>query len=125
MEEAPSEEEIARKAALKEKQGQRLREMAEAKKFSRINDLENEVGDLEMLLQRLGDEPDTDISWILARTVYTSKQDVESALTKATVALRKAKGEPIESVEKTDISSSEKFNLINVPDEMLTPEQVL
>lgn len=124
VEEAPSEEEIARKAALKEKQGQRLREMAEAKKFSRINDLENEVGDLEMLLQRLGDEPDTDISWILARTVYTSKQDVESALTKATVALRKAKGEPIESVEKTDISSSEKFNLINVPDEMLTPEQI-
>ncbi|KAI3458682.1 hypothetical protein Pfo_015345 [Paulownia fortunei] len=124
MEEAPSEEEIARKAALKEKQGQRLREMAEAKRFNRINDLENEIRDLEMLLQRLRHAAENDIPSILAKTVYTSKQDVESALAKATQSLRKAKGEPVESVEKMDTSSTEKYNLINVPDEMLTPEQL-
>ncbi|KAK6156195.1 hypothetical protein DH2020_010443 [Rehmannia glutinosa] len=88
VEEAPSEEEIARKAALKEKQGQRLREMAEAKRFNRINDLENEIRDLDMLLQRL------------------------------------RHGEPVESIEKLDPSSTEKYNLINVPDEMLTPDQL-
>lgn len=125
MEEAPSEEEIARKAALREKQGQRLREMAEAKRFNRINDLENEIRDLEMLLQRLRNATEHDIPSILAKTIYTSKQDVESALAKATQSLRKAKGEPVESVEKMDPSSAEKYNLINVPDEMLTPEQVL
>ncbi|KAK6135871.1 hypothetical protein DH2020_030358 [Rehmannia glutinosa] len=123
VEEAPSEEEIARKAALKEKQGQRLREMAEAKRFNRINDLENEIRDLDMLLQRLRHVAENDIPSILGKTVYTSKQDVESALVKATQSLRKAKGEPVESVEKMDPSSTEKYNLINVPDEMLTPDQ--
>ncbi|KAG8380737.1 hypothetical protein BUALT_Bualt06G0047200 [Buddleja alternifolia] len=124
MEEAPSEEEIARKAALREKQGQRLREMAEAKRLNRINDLENEIRDLEMLLQRLRHATENDIPSILAKSVHTSRQDVESALSKATQSLRKAKGENVENVEKMDSSSSEKYNLINVPDEMLTPEQL-
>ncbi|KAH6802365.1 actin-related protein 5 [Perilla frutescens var. frutescens] len=120
----PSEEELARKAALKEKQGQRLREMAEAKRFNRINDLENETRDLEMLLQRLRNVPEHDIPSILAKTVYTSQQEVESALSKATQSLRKAKGEPIESVEKSDPSSADRYNLISIPDEMLTPDQI-
>lgn len=124
VEEAPSEEEVARKAALREKQGQRLREMAEAKRFNRINDLENEIRELDMLLQRLRNVPEHDIPLILAKTVYTSKQDAESALVKATQSLRKAKGEPAESVEKMEPSSAEKYNLINVPDEMLTPDQL-
>lgn len=124
VEEAPSEEELARKAALKEKQGQRLREMAEAKRSNRINDLENEVRDLEMLLQRLRNATEHDIPSILAKTVYTSQQEVESALLKATQSLRKSKGEPVESVEKSDPSSADKYNLISIPDEMLTPEQI-
>ncbi|KAL6580088.1 Actin-related protein 5 [Orobanche minor] len=124
VEEAPSEEDIARKAALKEKQGQRLREMAEAKKYNRINDLENEIRDFDRLLQRLSNAADDGIPSILGMTVYSSKQDVESALVKATQSLRKAKGEPVESVEKMDPSSTERYNLINVPDETLTPEQL-
>ncbi|KAL8551999.1 hypothetical protein ACS0TY_000887 [Phlomoides rotata] len=124
VEEAPSEEELARKAALREKQGQRLREMAEAKRFNRINDLENEIRELDMLLQRLRNATEHDISSILAKTIYTSKQDTESALVKATQSLRKAKGEPVESVDKMEPSSAEKYNLINVPDEMLTPDQL-
>ncbi|KAL6509515.1 Actin-related protein 5 [Orobanche gracilis] len=123
-EEAPSEEDIARKAALKEKQGQRLREMAEAKKFNRINDLENEIRDFNRLLQRLSNAAENDIPSILGMTVYSSKQDVESALLKATQSLRKAKGEPVESIEKMDPSSTERYNLINVPDETLTSEQL-
>ncbi|KAL8050325.1 hypothetical protein ABFX02_06G075800 [Erythranthe guttata] len=125
VEEAPSEEEVARKAALREKQGQRLREMAEAKRINRINDLENEVRDLEMLLQRLRHATaEDDVTLILAKSVHNSKQEVESAFSKATQSLRKAKGEPAESVEKVDSSSSEKYNLISVPDEMLTPDQI-
>ncbi|GER34939.1 actin/actin-like family protein [Striga asiatica] len=124
VDEAPSEEEVARKAALKEKQGQRLREMAEAKRFNRINDLENEIRDLDMLLQRLSDVADNDIPSILGNTTFTSKQDAEAALVKARQSLRKAKGEPVESIEKMDATSTDRYNLINVPDEMLTPEQL-
>jgi len=46
-----SEEEMARKAAIKEKQGQRLRDMANAKRESKIADLEANVQGLEYLLQ--------------------------------------------------------------------------
>lgn len=99
--------------------------MAEAKRFNRINDLENEMRDLEILLQRLKHVEEDDVLSILAKTRYTTKLEVESAISKATQSLRKAKGESVESVEKTDPSAAEKYNLINVPDEDLTPEQVL
>lgn len=50
----PSEEELARRAAIKEKQGQRLRDMANAKRSSKIADLEANVQGLEYLLQVCG-----------------------------------------------------------------------
>lgn len=123
-EEAPSEEEVARKAAVKEKQIQRLRDMAENKRLKKIDHLENETRDLEMLLQRVSYAAENDIQSVLAMTVYTSKQDVESALAKATQSLRKAKGESVETIEKIDPAAAERFNLISVPDEMLAPDQV-
>lgn len=126
-EEPPSEEEIARKAAIKEKQGQRLREMAEAKRSSRINELENEVRGLEFLLHQLVQVAEDDIPSFLSETGYISKQEIESALTKATQSLRKAKGEPKdEQAEAEDHADAinEKFHLINVPDDVLSPEQV-
>ncbi|KAA8539478.1 hypothetical protein F0562_026170 [Nyssa sinensis] len=123
-EEPPSEEEIARKAALKERQGQRLRDMAEAKRSSRINELENELKGLEFLLQQLKHVEESDIPSFLAQTGYVSKQEIESALVKVTQSLRKAKGEQVESEEKTDPSASEKYTLIDIPDNMLTPEQL-
>lgn len=119
----PSEEEIARKAALREKQGQRLREMAEAKRSSKINELENELNGLEFLLQQLQHVGETDIPSFLSTTGYVSKQEIESAIVKTTQSLRKAKGEQIENEEKADTSNAEKYNLINVDDSMLTPEQ--
>ncbi|CAL5322513.1 unnamed protein product [Camellia sinensis] len=124
VEEPPSEEEIARKAALKEKQGQRLREMAEAKRTSRINELENESKGLEFLLQQLRHVEGSDIPSFLSETGYVSKQEIESALLKVTQSLRKAKGELVETEEKVDPSTAEKYSLINIPDNMLTPEQV-
>ncbi|KGN50081.2 actin-related protein 5 isoform X1 [Cucumis sativus] len=126
-EEPPSEEEIARKAAIKEKQGQRLREMAEAKRSSRINELENEVRGLEFLLHQLVQVAEDDIPSFLSETGYISKQEIESALTKATQSLRKAKGEPKdEQAEAEDHADAinEKFHLINVPDDVLSPEQL-
>ncbi|KAL7253192.1 hypothetical protein ACSBR1_007678 [Camellia fascicularis] len=124
VEEPPSEEEIARKAALKEKQGQRLREMAEAKRTSRINELENESKGLEFLLQQLRHVEGSDIPSFLSETGYVSKQEIESALLKVTQSLRKAKGELVETEENVDPSTAEKYSLINIPDNMLTPEQL-
>ncbi|KAE9465274.1 hypothetical protein C3L33_02818, partial [Rhododendron williamsianum] len=123
-EEPPSEEEIARKAALKEKQGQRLREMAEAKRTSRINELENECKGLEFLLQQLEHVKDSDIPSFLSETGYVSKQEIEAALVKVTQSLRKAKGEQADTEEKTDPTSTEKYSMVDIPDNMLTPEQL-
>ncbi|KAA3453353.1 actin-related protein 5-like isoform X1 [Gossypium australe] len=128
IEEPPSEEEIARKAAIKERQGQRLREMAEAKRSSRINELENQLHGLEFLLQQLAQVEEEEISSFLSKTGYVSKQEIESTLTKVSQSLRKAKGElkveQAENEEKADSSTSDKYPLINVPDNMLTPEQL-
>lgn len=128
VEERPSEEEIARKAALKERNGQRLRELAEAKKASRINELENELRGLEFLLQQLEQVEENEIPFFLKETGYVSKQEIESALLKATQSLRRAKGEPkgeqAEIEERSDSSTNEKYPLVNIPDNMLTPEQV-
>lgn len=128
VEEGPSEEELARKACIKERQGQRLRDMAEAKRSSRINELENELQGLEFLSRQLEQVDDDDISSFLEATGYTSKQEVESAHTKAAQSLRKAKGEPKleqgENDDKLESSGSDKFPLVNIPDDMLSPEQV-
>ncbi|CAL1374548.1 unnamed protein product [Linum trigynum] len=126
VEELPSEEEIARKAALKERQGQRLREMAEAKRLSRINELDNELRGLEFLLHQLEQVQAHEIPNFLRETGYHSRQEIEASAHKVTLSLRKAKGEPkadqSEAEDKTD--SSEKYPLINIPDEMLTPDQI-
>ncbi|MCH97550.1 actin-related protein 5-like, partial [Trifolium medium] len=124
VEAPPSEEEIARKAAIKERQGQRLREMAEAKRSSKINELENELRGLEFLLNQLGHFQESDIPSFLAETGYVSRQEVESARSKVVQSLRKQKGEQAES-EKPDVPSNEKYTLINIPDDMLTAEQLV
>ncbi|KAK7825909.1 actin-related protein 5 [Quercus suber] len=114
-EEPPSEEEIARKAAIKERQGQRLREMAEAKRSSRINELENELHGLEFLLQQLEHVEEHNIPSFLSETGYVSKQEIESAVQRVTQSLRKAKGEPkgdqAEAEEKTDPATNERRQL--------------
>ncbi|XP_028196274.1 actin-related protein 5-like isoform X1 [Glycine soja] len=127
-EEPPSEEEIARKAAIKERQGQRLREMAEAKRSSKINELENELHGLEFLLKQLEQVQDSNVPSFLAETGYVSRQEIESARTKVTQSLRKAKGEPKNEQAETDKASpnaNEKYSLINIPDDMLTPDQLI
>ena len=102
--------------------------MAEAKRSSRINELENELHGLEFLLKQLEQVAEDDIPSFLSVTGYVSKQEIEAAMLKVTQSLRKAKGEPksepAETEDKADQGSNEKFPLINVPDNMLTAEQV-
>ncbi|KAF8395541.1 hypothetical protein HHK36_019489 [Tetracentron sinense] len=123
-EEPPSEEEIARKAAIKEKQGQRLREMAAAKRSSRITELENELQGLEFLLHQLENVQENDVPSFLSETGYISKLEIESAVVRVTQSLKKAKREQVEIEEKMDPSMTEKYTLINIPDNMLSPEQL-
>ncbi|KMZ59213.1 actin-related protein 5 [Zostera marina] len=124
QEEMPSEEEIARKAALREKQGQRLREMAAAKKISKIAELEKELNGLDFLLRQLENVEEGDIPSFLSDTKYHSKQEVASAVGKVSQILRKAKGEPAEVEDSYEPSLEEKYPLINIPDNMLTPDQL-
>jgi actin-related protein 5 len=124
--EQPSEEELARRAAIKEKQGQRLREMASAKRSSKIADLETEIDGLEYLLQELDDAEDAKAeASLLGPSSFGSREEVQAALAKATMSLRKAKGEPIDLKKvEDDIPMSEKYPLLEVPNSLLTPEQV-
>lgn len=119
-----SSEELARKAASKEKQGQRLRDIAALKKFTRISELESELHDLEDLVQQLEDVEEEELYPFLSTTAYNSRQELESAVHRVTQSLRKARGEPFESEDKSDTSLSEKYSLVNVPDSMLTSEQL-
>ncbi|KAI3987090.1 hypothetical protein MKX01_036880 [Papaver californicum] len=102
VEAAPSAEEIARKAAIREKQGQRLRDMA----------------------AQLSGVEEADIPSFLSAIGYVSKQEIESAIAKVTQYLRKAKGEQVEMEEKAEPSNAEKYPLIDVPDNMLTQDQL-
>lgn len=101
--------------------------MAEAKRSSRINELENEIHGLEFLLKQLEQVHEDNVRSFLSATGYVSKQEVEASLAKLTQSLRKAKGESKTEQaeeEKTDQSTNERFPLISVPDNMLSPEQV-
>ncbi|KAG6542579.1 hypothetical protein Mapa_016050 [Marchantia paleacea] len=124
--EPATEEEIARKAAIREKQGQRLREMAAAKRSTKIADLETEVVGLEQLLQNLEDAGDEDIDALLAESGYLSREEIQGALAKATVSLRKLKGEAVlpEPEKVDDSTEKEKYPLLDVPNSLLTVEQL-
>ncbi|KAF6137826.1 hypothetical protein GIB67_040534 [Kingdonia uniflora] len=119
VEALPSEEEKARKAANREKAAQRLKEMAALKRSSRITDLENELQGLEFLLQQLGNVQENNVESFLSQTGYVSKQEIDAAIVRVTQSLRKAKGESPEMKEKT-----EQYPLIDVPDSILSPEQI-
>ncbi|MCO5574365.1 hypothetical protein L7F22_028148 [Adiantum nelumboides] len=124
-EEKPSEEELARKAAIKEKQSQRLRDMAAAKRSYKIADLETEIQGLEQLLDELDNVAEAHTDSLLAGSGYSSKREVEGALMKSTTSLKKAKGESVK-VEKDPEKELdlEKFSLLDVPNDLLTPEQI-
>uniref|UniRef100_M4F113 Actin-related protein 5 n=1 Tax=Brassica campestris TaxID=3711 RepID=M4F113_BRACM len=66
-----------------------------------------------------------DIPSFLSDTGYASRQELESTVSKVTQALRKARGEPKDETDEFEenTDSNEKYPLINVPDNMLTPEQ--
>ena len=98
--------------------------MAEAKRSSRINELENDIRGLEFLLKQLKQVEENNVPAFLRETGYASKQEIESNLAKAIQSLCKAKGEQVETEEKMDASTADKYNLVNVPDNVLTPEQV-
>lgn len=123
-EEPPSEEELARKAALKEKAGQRLREYAANKRYEKIVGLEKNLSDLEKIMEKLDEAEESDRPAILSKSKYHSQQDVKSAILKTTKELRKAKGESNGNEEKADAPAADKYPLVSVPDEELTPEQV-
>ncbi|BAD61490.1 actin -like [Oryza sativa Japonica Group] len=123
VEEPPSEEELARKAALKEKAGQRLRDMAAAKRSQKIAELEKQLSYLEELMEQLDGAEEEEATAILGRSGYLSQQEIKSAILKATQSLRKAKGESNGNEEKADASGVDKYPLVSVPDETLTPEQ--
>jgi actin-related protein 5 len=120
-----TEEEIARKAAIKEKQGQRLRDMAAAKRSSKIADLEVEVQGLEQLMQNLdGAENDESFDSILAESGFLSREEIQSTLSKASISLRKAKGEVVQPEKEKVEDPAEKYPLLDIPNSLLTAEQV-
>lgn len=101
-----------------------MREMAEAKRSTRINELENQLRGLEFLLQQLEQVEESEIPYFLKDTGYVSRQEIETALAKATQSLRKVKGEPKGEQTEVEEKTDEKYPLVNIPDNMLTQDQV-
>lgn len=99
--------------------------MAAAKKLSKIADLEADLNALENLMSQLDAAEEDEVPAILYQRGYASREEIESAASKAAQSLRKVKGEPADAEEKAEVSLDEKYYLVNVPDNMLTPEQVI
>ncbi|TVU21955.1 hypothetical protein EJB05_31626 [Eragrostis curvula] len=123
-EELPSEEDLARKAALKEKAGQRLREMAAAKRSQKIAEMEERISSWEELLEQLDEADEEEATALLSKAGVLSQQEIKTRIMKEKQSLRKAKGESNGNEEKADVSEADKYPLVSVPDETLTPEQL-
>jgi actin-related protein 5 len=98
--------------------------MAAAKRSQKIEGLEKKLSELEDIMEQLDDSDEIEETAILSRTGYLSQQEVKSNILKVTQSLRKAKGESNGNEENADASGADKYPLVSVPDEMLTPEQV-
>lgn len=98
--------------------------MAAAKRSQKIAELEKQLSYLEELMEQLDGAEEEEATAILGRSGYLSQQEIKSAILKATQSLRKAKGESNGNEEKADASGVDKYPLVSVPDETLTPEQV-
>jgi len=93
--------------------------MAEAKRSSEINELENELHGLEFLWHQLEQVEESKVPSFLAETGYGSRQEIESARNIVMQSLQKAKGEPKneqDATEKVDPATND--SLINIPDEV-------
>ncbi|KAG2272180.1 hypothetical protein Bca52824_066735 [Brassica carinata] len=112
----PSEEEIARKAAIREKQGQRLREMAEAKRSSKINEMENELHSLHFLVKQLDQVEEDDIPSFLSDTGSGVQARAGVYCLEGDTGASKSKGEPKDETDEFEENndSNEKYPLINV-----------
>jgi hypothetical protein len=75
-------------------------------------------------MEQLDDSDEIEEASILSRTGYLSQQEIKSDILKVTQSLRKAKGESNGNEVNADASGADKYPLVSVPDEMLTPEQV-
>jgi actin-related protein 5 len=98
--------------------------MAAAKRSQKIAELEKQLSYLEELMEQLDGAEEEEATAILGRSGYLSQQEIKSAILKATQSLRKAKGESNGNEEKADASGVDKYPLVSVPDETLTPEQL-
>jgi actin-related protein 5 len=98
--------------------------MAAQKRSQKIAELEEKLSSLEELLEQLDEAEEEAAAAILGRSGYLSPQEIKSDILKATQALRKAKGESNGNEDKADVSGADKYPLVSVPDEILTPEQV-
>lgn len=75
-------------------------------------------------MEQLDEAEEEEATAILGSSGYLSQQEIRSAILKASQSLRKAKGESNGNDEKTDASAVDKYPLVSVPDETLTPEQL-
>eukprot|EP00897_Mesotaenium_endlicherianum_P003885 jgi/Mesen1/3524/ME000197S02546 len=132
---ALSEEEIARKAAVKERAAQRLRDMAAAKRAAKAAELEVTLQGLEELQRQVaGLEDDSEATQALSGAGLSSAQELQAQVVKTSMALRKARGEDVDEEEEraaeaaaaaaADVPDSVKYPLLAIDDKDLAPEQI-
>eukprot|EP00850_Spirogloea_muscicola_P017648 SM000154S01383 [mRNA] locus=s154:30526:33709:- [translate_table: standard] len=121
---AKTAEELARRAAAKEKNVQRLRDMAAQKRVSKVAILQDELAKLEQVRDRVQVLEGQDATEQLLRAgISGGFHELESSLEKARSRLRKAKGDKVEEPQR-QLPDLEDYPLLNAPDSELTPEKL-
>eukprot|EP00850_Spirogloea_muscicola_P006976 SM000034S12730 [mRNA] locus=s34:458727:461937:+ [translate_table: standard] len=122
---AKTAEELARRAAAKEKNVQRLRDMAAQKRVSKVAILQDQLAKLEQLRDRVQVLEGQDATEQLLRAgVPGGFQELDSSMEKARSRLRKAKGEKVEDEPQRQLPDTEDYPLLNAPDSQLAPEKI-
>lgn len=115
--EAPTDEEIKKRHEMRKEQGQKLKEIMQRKREEKKRKMEEELADLQSL-ESLREQ--NDMQGFKEELQHRSISNYEEY--KKRVKLLQVKlGLKVAEPQKTD---EEKFNLIDTPDEFLSPEQL-
>ena len=104
---------MKKRAEMRKEQGNRLKEIMAKRREEKKKELEDELIDLEnIVLERKGD----DLKEVLASKGYKNVDEANKRISVLQVKLNKNTN-PLESNE-------DKYNLLNIPDEELLPDQI-
>lgn len=120
-----TEEELRIQAEKRKESGKRLQEQAKQKRIERLIQKEEELEYYNQVKEQLKDQPKKKVLHILQNSGFDDERDFKKYLYNLERSLKKSQAANEESgdVEEEDVNEH-KFDLVEVPDESLTEEQI-